>query len=76
MLKRSSIEDLLIKAPDGDQLGAAIDERLRELDTIVLRAPFTMEIARAALMRVVGGSPRPRGGGLHAHLYTKEQGTK
>jgi hypothetical protein len=49
--------DLLFKAPDAGELGTAIDKRLSELDAIVLRAPFTIEIARAALMRVIAGRP-------------------
>jgi hypothetical protein len=45
--------DLSFKAPDANELGTAIDERLSELDQIILRSPFTLEIVSAALMRVI-----------------------
>jgi hypothetical protein len=47
----------LFKAPDANELRAAIDQRLSELDPLILRPPFTLDVARAALMRVIEGRP-------------------
>ena len=40
-----------------DELRAAIDQRLSELNPLIERAPFTLDIAQAALMRVIEGRP-------------------
>jgi len=50
--------DDLFKAPDVDELRAAIDQRLSELNPLIERAPFTLDIAQAALMRVIEGRPQ------------------
>ena len=47
----------LFKPPDAKELSAAIDERLSELDPLIQRAPFTLDVARAALTRVIEGRP-------------------
>jgi hypothetical protein len=62
--------DLSFKAPDATELGTAIDKRLSELGQIILRAPFTLEIARAALMRVIEG--RPPSGSNNEHKLRSE----
>jgi hypothetical protein len=53
------IQREVIRAPDSKELNAAIEQRLRELDPLVLREPFTFQIAQAALMRVIEGK-QPR----------------
>ena len=47
------IQKELLRVPDGTGFTAAIEQRLAELDPLVLREPFTFEIAQAALMRVI-----------------------
>jgi hypothetical protein len=47
------IQRNVLQAPNPEDLNAAIEQRLAELDPIVLREPFTWEIAQAALMRVI-----------------------
>ena len=51
------IQREVVNVPDAAELAAAIDKRLRELEPLLLREPFTLEIARAALMRVIEGRP-------------------
>jgi hypothetical protein len=50
-------KDVLRGVPDAMDLNAAIEQRLVELDPLVLREPFTLEIAQAALMRVIEKRP-------------------
>jgi hypothetical protein len=47
----------VLTVPDAAELRAAVDQRLSELDPLMLREPLTLEIARAALMRVIEGRP-------------------
>ena len=51
------IQKELLRVPDGTGFTAAIEQRLAELDPLVLREPFTFEIAQAALMRVIEKRP-------------------
>jgi hypothetical protein len=43
----------VLRLPDTKELNTAIEQRLGELRPLVLREPFTFEIARAALTRVI-----------------------
>lgn len=47
----------VLTLPDLSEVRAAIDQRLRELEPLIQREPFTLEIAQAALMRVIEGKP-------------------
>jgi hypothetical protein len=47
----------VLQTPDSNQLNTAIEQRLAELDPIVIREPFTPEVAKAALMRVIEKKP-------------------
>ena len=51
------IQREVLKVPDAAELIAAVDQRLGELDPLMLRVPLTPEVTRAALMRVIEGRP-------------------
>jgi hypothetical protein len=47
----------ILQLPDVADLRAAIDRRLAELAPLLKRAPFTLEVAQAALTRVIEKNP-------------------
>jgi hypothetical protein len=52
------IQKKILQLPDATALNAAIEQRMGELEPLMLREPFTLEIAQAALVRVIEKSHR------------------
>lgn len=51
------IQKKILHLPDTTTMNAAIEQRLAELEPLMLREPFSFEIAQAALMRVIEKRP-------------------